>query len=246
VREIRKQDQQLGNTLDQENSAVRVRLSSTAVRARHAGDPATAREVEVSYARGEKVYTVRGKGVVMACWNMVIPYLCPNLPAKQKEALRYGIKVPLVYTTVAIQNWKAFEKLGVSTVSCPGMYHTDVSLDLAVNIGDYRASLSPGEPILVRMTRTPCLPGLPEREQHIAGRGDLLSATFEIFERSIRDQLLRVLGSGGFDPARELMRLRSTVGRTGTHTSTTLCSIPIGQPGSSRAKSHASLLAESR
>jgi len=190
--------------LDQQSSAVRVRLSSTAVSARHAGDPATAREVEVSYARGEKIYTARGKGVVMACWNMVIPYLCPDLPAKQKEALHYGIKVPLVYTTVAIQNWKAFKKLGVSTVSCPGMYHTNVSLDLAVNIGDYRASLSPEEPILVRMTRTPCLPGLPEREQHIAGRGDLLSATFEIFERSIRDQLLRVLGSGGFDPARDI------------------------------------------
>ena len=173
--------------LDQDGSAVRVRLSSTAVSAQHRGDPATAREVEVSYVRGERVYTVRGQGVVMACWNMVIPYLCPNLPAKQKEALRYGIKVPLVYTTVAIQNWKAFEKLGVSMVSCPGMYHTNVSLDLAVNIGGYRAPLSPDEPILVRMTRTPCLPGLPERQQHIAGRGDLLSATFEIFERNIRD-----------------------------------------------------------
>jgi len=190
--------------LDQEGSAVRMRLSSTVVSAQHVGELASAKEVDVSYARGKKVYTVRGKGVVMACWNMVIPYVCPDLPAKQKEALRYGVKVPLVYTTVAIKNWKAFQKLGTSTVSCPGMYHTNVSLDLAVNIGDYKAPLSPEEPILVRMTRTPCLPGLPEREQHIAGRGDLLSATFEVFERNIRDQLLRVLGSGGFDPARDI------------------------------------------
>jgi spermidine dehydrogenase len=190
--------------LDQADSAVRMRLSSTVVSARHAGDPATAREVEVSYAREKKVYTVRGKRVVMACWNMVIPHVCPDLPAEQKEALRYGVKVPLVYTTVAIKNWKAFQKLGTNTVSCPGMYHTNVSLDLAVNIGEYKAPSSPDEPILVRMTRTPCLPGLPEREQHIAGRGDLLSATFEVFERSIRDQLLRVLGSGGFDPARDI------------------------------------------
>jgi spermidine dehydrogenase len=190
--------------LDQADSAVRMRLSSTVVSARHAGDPATAREVEVSYAREKKVYTVRGKSVVMACWNMVIPHVCPELPAEQKEALRYGVKVPLVYTTVAIKNWKAFQKLGTNTVSCPGMYHTNVSLDLAVNIGEYKAPSSPDEPILVRMTRTPCLPGLPEREQHIAGRGDLLSATFEVFERNIRDQLLRVLGSGGFDPARDI------------------------------------------
>jgi spermidine dehydrogenase len=190
--------------LDQVDSAVRMRLGSTVVSARHAGDPATAREVEVSYAREKKVYTVRGKRVVMACWNMVIPYVCPDLPAKQKEALRYGVKVPLVYTTVAIKNWKAFQKLGTNSISCPGMYHTNVSLDLAVNIGEYKAPSSPDEPILVRMTRTPCLPGLPEREQHIAGRGDLLSATFEVFERKIRDQLLRVLGSGGFDPARDI------------------------------------------
>jgi len=190
--------------LDQASSSVRIRLSSTAVSARHVGEQAAAKEVEVTYARENKVYTVRGKGVVMACWNMVIPYLCPDLPAKQKDALHYGVKVPLVYTTVAIKNWKAFEKLGVRSVSCPGMYHTNVSLDQAVNIGDYKASLSPEEPILVRMTRTPCLPGLPEREQHKVGRGDLLATTFETFERNIRDQLLRLLGSGGFDPARDI------------------------------------------
>ncbi len=190
--------------LDQRDSPVRMRLSSTAVRVRHVGDPATAKEVEVSYAREKAVYTVRGKGVVLACWNMMIPYLCPEIPDKQKEALHYGVKVPLVYTTVAIKNWKAFEKLGVQSVSCPGMYHFSVSLDLAVNIGGYQAPLSPEEPILVRMTRTPCLPGLPERDQHRAGRGDLLSTSFETFERKIRDQLLRVLGPGGFDPARDI------------------------------------------
>jgi hypothetical protein len=25
---------------------------------------------------------------VLACWNMVIPYLCPELPETQKAALR--------------------------------------------------------------------------------------------------------------------------------------------------------------
>ncbi len=190
--------------LDQSDSAVRIRLSSTAVRVRHLGEQASPKEVEVSYARGKKVYTVRGKGVVLACWNMVIPYLCPELPEKQKQALLYGTKVPLVYTSVAIKNWNAFQKLGVQNISCPGMYHTSVSLDQAVNIGDYKAPTSPEEPILIRMTRTPCLPGLSERDQHRAGRGDLLSTPFETFERNIRDQLFRVLGPGGFDPARDI------------------------------------------
>ena len=61
--------------------------------------------------------------------------------------------------------------------------------------------MSARDPILVHMVRTPCKPGLPEHEQNRAGRAELLSTTFETFERNIRDQLARILGPGGFDPA---------------------------------------------
>jgi spermidine dehydrogenase len=190
--------------LDRSASFVRIRLSSIVVSARHSGDATGAKEVDVAYLRNGKLFTTRGKCVVMACWNMMIPYLCPEFPEKQKEALHYGVKIPLVYTAVAIRNWKSFQNLDVSRISTPGMYHHEVNLDLAVNIGDYRSPKTPDEPILVRMERMPCVPGLSERDQHRAGRGDLLSASFETFERSIRDQLGRVLGPGGFDPARDI------------------------------------------
>src|SRR5262249_46164411 len=72
------------------------------------------------------------------------------------------------------------------------------------SVGEYKAAKSPEEPIVVRMLRTPCQPGLPARDQQIAGRRDLLAATFETFERNIRDQLGRVLSPGGFDPARDI------------------------------------------
>jgi spermidine dehydrogenase len=190
--------------LDKSDSSVRIRLSSTAVRVAHVGDPAAAKEVEVSYARGKHVFTVRARGAVLACWNMVIPYLCPELPEKQKEALKFGTKVPLVYSVVAVRDWKPFQKLGVRQVSAPGMYHTGVSLDQPINIGEYKCPKSPEDPILLRMTRTPCMPGLSEREQHKVGRAELLSASFETFERNIRDQLVRILGAAGFDPARDI------------------------------------------
>jgi len=190
--------------LDKNDSPVRIRLSSTAVRVTHLGDPATAKEVEISYAREKQVFTVRAKGVVLACWNMVIPYLCPELPEKQKEALKFGTKVPLVYSVVAVRDWKPFQKLGVRQVSAPGMYHTGVSLDQPINIGEYKCPKSPEDPILLRMTRTPCFPGLSERDQHKVGRAELLSATFESFERNIRDQLVRILEPAGFDPARDI------------------------------------------
>jgi spermidine dehydrogenase len=190
--------------LDNNSSPVRMRLSSTVVGVKHIGDPASAKEVEVTYGREDKAYTVRGKGVVLACWNMVIPSLCDELPAKQKESLHYGVKVPLVYTVVAIKNWTSFHKLGVRGISCPGMYHSSVNLDQPVNIGDYKCSHSPEEPILVRMLRTPCQPGLSAREQQRAGHYDLLATPFETFERNIRDQLERVLAGGGFDSARDI------------------------------------------
>jgi spermidine dehydrogenase len=190
--------------LDRSASSVRIRLSSTAVRVSHDGDPGSAKQVQITYAREKKVYNVRAKAVVLACWNMMIPYLCPELPDTQKEALRYGSKVPLVYSVVAVNNWKAFHKLGIQRVSSPGMYHTGVGLDQAVSIGDYKCSQTPEEPILLRMTRTPCMPGLSERDQHRAGRGELLTTSFETFERNIRDQLSRILSPGGFDPARDI------------------------------------------
>ena len=190
--------------LDKSESPVRIRLGSIVVAAHHAGNPAEAKQADVVYLRDGKLCAVHGRSVIMACWNMMIPYLCAELPEKQKEALRYGVKVPLVYTAVAIRNWKAFEKLGVQNVACPGMYHHQMNLDLCVDIGGYESPKRPDEPILVRMERTPCLPGLPERDQHRAGRGDLLSTPFETFERNIRDQLARVLADGGFDPVRDI------------------------------------------
>jgi spermidine dehydrogenase len=167
------------------------------VEVRHLGSPSSAKDVEVFYARQGKAYRVRGKGIVLACWNMMIPYLCPDLPARQKEALHYGVKVPLVYTTVAVRNWTAFQKLGIQRVSCPGMYHSSLGLDWPISIGNYKFPNSPEQPMLVRMTRTPCAPGLPARDQQRAGRYDLLSTPFATFERNVRDQLARVLGSAG-------------------------------------------------
>ena len=190
--------------LDQPASPVRLRLNSPVVRARHRGDVSHAREVEVVYLQGNQLFKVRTRGVVMACWNMVVPFLCPEMPAQQKEAMHYLVKVPLVYTRVGIRNWTAFQTLNMSGASSPGMYHNGVNLTNGPDMGGYTTSRSPEEPIILGMTKTPCKPGLPVRDQHKAGRAELLGTSFETFERNIRDQLARMLGGGGFDPARDI------------------------------------------
>jgi spermidine dehydrogenase len=171
---------------------------------RNLGDPASAAEVEMAYVRGGESYAVRGGACVLACYNMMIPYLCPELPEPQKEALRYGVKVPLIYTSVALTNWTSFKSLGISRVYSPGSYFSSFFLNSVVDIGDYHSPRSPDEPVLIQMTRTPVAPGLPERDQHRAGRQDILHTSFATFERNIRDQLARILGPGGFDPARDI------------------------------------------
>jgi spermidine dehydrogenase len=190
--------------LDSDVSSVRIRLNSTAVRVKHVGEAANAKQVEVAYARGGKVYTALAKNVVLACWHVVIPYICDELPAKQKEALASAQKVPLLYTNVAIHNWNSFQKAGSNSVYSPGMYHSHVNLDLPVSIGGYECARKPEEPIVVHMMKAACHPGLPARQQHIYGRMELYTTTFEAMERNIRDQLARTLGASGFDPARDI------------------------------------------
>jgi spermidine dehydrogenase len=190
--------------LDRAGAPVRLRLSSTVIRARHLGEPRAAKEVEVTYMRAGGAYTARARGVVLACYNMMIPYLCPELPAAQKEALHSLVKTPLVYTSVALSNWQPFAALKLYGVYSPGGYHSYFHLNPHVTIGSYQSTKSPSDPILVHMVRTPCKPGLPEHDQNRAGRAELLATSFETFERNIRDQLGRTLKEGGFDPARDI------------------------------------------
>ncbi|HEY4320176.1 MAG TPA: NAD(P)-binding protein [Gemmatimonadales bacterium] len=188
--------------LDRSGAPVRIRLNSMAVRVRN-----TATGVQVAYtgaAGGGPVYRVNAHHCVLASWNMMIPYLVPELPAAQQTALHALVKTPLVYSSVALRNWQAFHKLGIKSVYAPGGYHSRIALNQPVNIGSYRSVRSPDEPILIQMTRTPAHPGLPEREQHKIGRAELLATSFETFEREIRGQLGQTLAAGGFDPARDI------------------------------------------
>jgi spermidine dehydrogenase len=187
--------------LDEASGAVRIRLNSTVVQVQHSN---ATTEVQVAYMRGGRLQTVAAKNCVLACYNGMIPYLCPELPDKQKVALSYLVKMPLVYTHVALRNWTAFAKLNVHHIVAPGGYHTYTALDFPVSLGQYRFPSNPEEPAVLFLLRTPCKPGLPQRDQNRAGRAELLETPFSKFERNIRDQLGRMLGGAGFDPSKDI------------------------------------------
>jgi len=171
---------------------------------KHLGEPTSAKEVEVTYAQGGKAYTAKANNAILACWHVVIPYICDEIPVKQRQALSSAQKVPLLYTNVAIRNWTSFEKLAANSIYAPGMYHTYVNLDLPVSIGGYECARKPEEPIVVHMMKAACHPGVPARDQHSYGRMELYTTEFETIERNIRDQLSRMLAAGGFDPTRDI------------------------------------------
>jgi spermidine dehydrogenase len=193
--------------LDREEHPVRIRLESTVVKVGHHGPPERAREVQVTYVRKGRAYRVRAGAAVLACWNNVIPYIWDEIPETQRKALLDAVKAPLVYTSVLLSNWTPFVKAGISGTSAPGSYHVSLGLAPSLELGGYRSSQDPETPIVARMSRYPCSPGLSRRDQHRVGQKELLATTFETFERNIRDQLGRTLGPTGLDPARDVLAI---------------------------------------
>ena len=188
--------------LDQASSPVRIRLNSTAVRVKNLSET-----VEVTYSLAGKLHTVGGNASVLACYNCVVPYLCPEMSEPQKEALAYAVKQPLVYVNVQIRNWTAFAKLGVSGIYAPSSYFSTTMLDFPVSMGSYKFPASPEEPCVLHLLRTPCKPGLTAKEQFKAGRYELFTTPYEVFERKIHDQLNRMLAGSGFDSLRDIQAI---------------------------------------
>ena len=191
-------------SLDKPANGTRIRLSSTAVNVGHADRD---RHVDVTYVQNGEPHRVRGRHAILACYNEMIPHLCPEVPGAQKAAIAYATKVPLVYISVAIRNWKAFENLGFESFYIPqGIMMHSFGMDFPVSMGGYEFTRESSEPTVIHGTYVPTDPGkgLTAREQHIAGRRQLYEQTFDEFERKIVRQMSGALTGGGFDAARDI------------------------------------------
>lgn len=137
--------------LDRDDSDTRLRLSSTVVGVRLQGDE----KVEVDYVRAGEALRITGDHCILACYNRLIPHLCPDLPSRQKEALRYGAKVPLVYANVLLKDGHAFSKLDANLVACPHDPFTMVSCAPITTTGGYEPPRGPDDPMVVLMMASP-------------------------------------------------------------------------------------------
>ncbi|MHA6196978.1 NAD(P)-binding protein [Pseudomonas wadenswilerensis] len=190
--------------LDQAAHPVRIRLNSTAVSVRNVEGG-----VNVGYSRGGQLVQVRGKHCVMACYNMMIPYLLRDLPAEQANALSQNVKFPLVYTKVVVRNWQAFQKLGVHEIYAATQPYSRIKLDYPVSMGGYEHPRDPSKAIGLHMVYVPTTPnaGMNARDQARTGRAKLYAQSFDQLEAQLRDQLQRMLGPGGFDHQRDILAI---------------------------------------
>ena len=129
--------------LDDSSSPVRIRLNSTAVRVKHLGDAASAKEVEVSYARGGKVYTAQGEEFdsrLLACRDPV------HLRRTSRQAER-GAGLGAESSAALYQRRPAqldvVSEAGSEFYLCARHVPHRVNLDLPVSIGGYECARKP-------------------------------------------------------------------------------------------------------
>lgn len=187
--------------LDRKNQKVNIRLNSTVV---HVVNDEDGDNVTVTYVRNGNTHKIRGKKCIMACYNSAIPYLCPDMPEPQKAGLAFNVKIPLVYTKVLINNWRAFDELKTSFIYFTGGFYKQAELAYPVSLGEYKRSQTPDEPMIVHMCHVPLFTDLTGADQWRAGRHKILTTTFEEFEEHAKNQLTQALGSAGFDPDRDI------------------------------------------
>jgi spermidine dehydrogenase len=196
--------------LDLPGEPVRLRLRSTVVHVENRDGG-----VRVGYVRDGELHRVRARGVILAGYHMMVPLIAPELDDAQRSAFWANVKAPLCYVKVAVRDWQPWVRLGVHEITNPIGFFSRLKVDYPVSIGDYRFPSSPDEPMVLHLVHVPTVPHrrLTTREQFRAARAQLYAMRFEDFEAMVRDELSRMLGSGGFDADRDIAAI--TVNRWG-------------------------------
>ena len=186
------------SALDRDDHPVRLRLNSTVVGVQENKEG----RVEIEYVQQGKPLRLKSKHCILACYNGIIPHLCPQLPEAQKEALKYGVKVPFIYVNVLLDNGKAWSKLNMSMLNCPNDLFTQLAVAPPNKIGGFEPPRGPADPMSLLMMNSPTPdPGGKEstRDMYRIGRHIIYATGFETYEQRVREQLQSLLGEYGFN-----------------------------------------------
>jgi len=192
------------DALDRARQPTRIRLSATVVRVEHAGDPASAPHVVITYVKGKRLFRVRARSVVMAGGNWTSKHIVRDLPVSHREAYAQFYRSPCLMANVAVRNWRFLYKMGMSGCRWFEGLGNYLSVRKMAVIGNDSRSIGPDSPTVLTIKVLFAQPGLPIGEQGSRGRAQLLGTSFAQYERAFREQLGDMFAPGGFDPRRDI------------------------------------------
>ena len=192
------------DALDRARQPTRIRLSATVVRVEHAGDPASAPHVVITYVKGKRLFKVRARSVVMAGGNWTSKHIVRDLPVSHREAYAQFYRSPCLMANVAVRNWRFLYKMGMSGCRWFEGLGNYLSVRKMAVIGNDSRSIGPDSPTVLTIKVLFAQPGLPIGEQGSRGRAQLLGTSFAQYERAFREQLGDMFAPGGFDPRRDI------------------------------------------
>ena len=190
--------------LDRPRNATRIRDGATVVRVEHVGDPASASMVNVTYAKGGKLYRVRARGVVMAGGTWTTKHIVHDLTDAHREAFAQFYRSPCLMANVAVRNWRFLHRMGMSGCRWFGGLGDYLAVRKMATVAGQPATFGPDSPTFLTIKVLFAKPGLPIAEQGSRGRAELLSTSFAQYERAFREQLGDMFAAGGFDPRRDV------------------------------------------
>jgi spermidine dehydrogenase len=191
--------------LDNPESHARLRLSATALRVFHEGEPQHAEFLQIIYSQGGQISRVRARSAVMASGSWTTKHVVRDLPSTHKNAYAQFFRSPCVMANVALRNWRFLAKLGVTGCRwIGGGIGSYFEVCRKALVGDVAPTISPDQPIVLTLKILFSYPGLSTEEQGHRGRAQLLTTAFREYERQIREQFTEMFSAYGFDAKRDI------------------------------------------
>ena len=189
--------------LDRRGQPTRIRLNATVVRVEHAGDPARAPHVVLTYVKGGRAFRVRARHVVMAGGSWTTKHIVHDLPATHRDAYAQFHRSPCLMANVAVRNWRFLYDMGMTGARWFEGIGNYLTIRKMATIGG-SDSFGPDSPTVLTLKVLFAQPGLPIAEQGSRGRAEMLGKSFAQYERELRQQLGDMFAAGGFDPRRDI------------------------------------------
>ncbi|MGA9510774.1 MAG: NAD(P)-binding protein [Candidatus Sulfotelmatobacter sp.] len=190
--------------LDHAGSAIRIRLGSTAVWAKHQGDPVQSKFVNVLYTNGGKLYRVKARSVVMAGGSWTTRHIVRDLPAEYSAAYAQFFRSPCLMANVAVRNWRFLYKMGMSGGQWFEGFGNYTQVRKLATCGADSPTIGPDTPTVLTLKVLYSYPGMPTERQGSRGRTEMIATPFRDYERLIRQQFTEMFAQSGFDAQRDI------------------------------------------